>query len=154
MSHGTTTVTVGGDEKAGWNGGALLPLGWYGGGGWRGRDWCFSHVAKSECQRVIDMTYAVQCVPALVQHAGITTTAAQRQRQSMHRDDKQLRLCVATANQHHRETYASRRQERQTMQGYNGATAGTTNASRLRRAGESMHRAQTMHCNGKSTAAK
>ena len=83
---------------------------------------------------------SMQCVPALVQHAGITTTAAQRQRQSMHRDDKQLRLCVATANQHHRETYASRRQERQTMQGYNGATAGTTNASRWRRVGESMHR--------------
>ena len=47
---------------------------------------------------------SMQCVPALVQHAGITTTAAQRQRQSMHRDYKQLRLCVATANQHHRQS--------------------------------------------------
>ena len=53
------------------------------------------------------------------------------------------------------------------MQGYNGATAGTTKCVALARAGKTMHRdgsdssctattraAQTMHCNGKSTAAK
>ena len=97
------------------------------------------HVAESECQRVIVITYAVQCVPALVQDAGITTTAAQRQRQSMHRDDKQLRLCVATANQHHRQTYASRRREQ-------GRPCKDTTEQRQRQQNASRWREQARQC--------
>ena len=105
---------------------------------------------------------SMQCVPALVQHAGITTTAAQRQRQSMHRDDKQLRLCVATANQHHRQSICiatARAADHARIQRSNGrdnkcvalATRWREHASQHRRNGSDSF-ADVMHRDDKSSA--